>query len=38
MVEDLEAGTYIIEAVQQYSWLGKKAYFTLDVDSDHLAE
>ena len=38
VVEDLEAGTYIIEAVQQYSWLGKKDYFTLDVDSDHLAE
>ncbi len=38
VVEDLEAGTYIIEAVQQYSWLGKKAYFTLDVDSDDLAE
>ena len=38
VVEDLEAGTYIIEAVQQYSWLGKKEYFTLDVDSDDLAE
>ena len=32
----LDAGTYIIEAVQQYSWLGKKEYFTLDVDSDVL--
>ena len=36
IVVTLDAGTYIIEAVQQYSWLGKKEYFTLDVDSDAL--
>ena len=36
IVEELEEGTYFIEAVQMYSWNNKRAYVTLDVDSDVL--
>ena len=36
IVETLDAGTYFIEAVQMYSWLNKREFVTLDVDSDVL--
>ena len=36
IVETLAAGTYVVEVVQHYSWLGTRGYFTLDVDSDVL--
>ena len=36
IVKTLAAGTYIIEAVQMWSWQGKKEYVTLDVDSNVL--